>query len=80
MVMTMELEGRMRTMCNLSQVIEERSMEQGIKQGIQQGVEKERLNAVKRMLKAGATKEQIVSYGYTEEELIHAEDSLYVSV
>lgn len=88
MVMTMELEGRMRTMCNLSQVIEERSMErgmergleQGIKQGIQQGVQKERLNAVKRMLKAGATKEQIVSYGYTEEELIHAEDSLYVSV
>lgn len=39
-------------MCNLSENI----------------IEKERLNAIERMLKAGATREQILSYGYTEEE------------
>ena len=54
-------------MCNLSQAIEAR------------GIEKERLNAIKRMIKAGATKEQIVLYGYTEEEMIEAEKGLYVN-
>lgn len=67
MVMTTELEGRIQTMCNLSQAIEAR------------GIEKERLNAIKRMIKAGATKEQIVLYGYTEEEMIEAEKGLYVN-
>lgn len=90
MIMTTELEGRMQTMCNLSQGIAEinfekginqgieQGIEQGIQQGIQQGVEKERLNAIERMLKAGATKDQIVSYGYTEEELVEAENGLYI--
>ena len=65
MIMTTELEGRIKTMCNLSQAIEAR--------GIEKGIEKERLNAIERMIKAGATKEQIVLYGYTEEEMIEAE-------
>lgn len=68
MVMTTELEGRIQTMCNLSLVIEE--------QGIEKGIEKERLDAVRRMIKAGATKEQIVLYGYTEEELAVVEKGI----
>lgn len=76
MVMTAELEGRMKTMCNLSEIIVEmgigKGMEQGIKKGMEQGIEKgieqERVNAIGRMITAGATKEQIFSYGYTDEE------------
>lgn len=60
MVMTAELEGRMKTMCNLSENIEAR--------GIEKGIEKERADAIGRMIKAGATKKQIASYGYTNEE------------
>lgn len=87
MVMTMELEGRIRTMCNLSENIEakgieqgiekgiERGIEKGIEQGIEQGIEKERLAAIQRMLRAGAAKEQILSYGYTEEAVAKAKDN-----
>ena len=67
MIMTTELEGRIRTMCNLSQVIEAGGIEKGI-------------NAIERMIKAGATKEQIVLYGYTEEEMALAEKLVYKSV
>ena len=42
----------------------EKGMEKGIKEGIKKGIEKERMNAVERMIQAGATKEQIVSFGY----------------
>ena len=59
-------------MCNWSLAIEER--------GFEKGMEKERLEAIGRMIKAGATKEQIVSYGYTEEEFAKAENSLCVGV
>lgn len=63
-------------MCNWSEAIKEISYEEGIKKGIkegiekgiEEGIEKERLNAIKRMLRAGATKEQIISFGYTEKE------------
>lgn len=64
MIMTDGIEGRINTMCNLSENI----IEQGIKQGIEQGIERERVHAIERMIKAGATKEQIFSYGYTEKE------------
>lgn len=64
MVMTAELEGRMETMCNLSEII----VEMGIEKGIEKGIEQERVNAIGRMITAGATKEQIFSYGYTDEE------------
>lgn len=40
MKMTMELEGRLNSMCNLSDVVVERAIEQGMKQGIEQGIEK----------------------------------------
>ncbi len=44
-------------MCNLSENIRDKSNEE------------ERLNAIERMLKANATKKQIISFGYTEKEL-----------
>lgn len=75
MVMTMELEGRIRTMCNLSENIEAKGIEKGIEQGIEQGIERERLAAIQRMLRAGAAKEQILSYGYTEEAVAKAKDN-----
>lgn len=51
-------------MCNWSEVIMEK------------GIEKERLNAIERMIQAGATKEQILSFGYTEKEFTEAESAL----
>lgn len=69
MVLTAELEGRMETMCNLSENIEAR--------GIEKGIEKERAEAIGRMIKAGATKTQISSYGYTNEEF-EAAKKLYM--
>ena len=64
MVMTTELEGRIQIMCNWSESIEARS------------IKKERVNAIERMIKANATKEQIISYGYTEDEYLEAEKNL----
>ncbi len=64
MVMTAELEGRIQTMCNLSENIRTKS------------IEEERLNAIERMIRANATKEQIISFGYSEEEYIKVEDML----
>ena len=43
---------------------------------IEQSIKAERLNAIERMLKAGAVKEQIISYGYAEKELAEAESLL----
>ena len=70
MIMTAELEGRIQIMCNLSENIEAK----GIRKGIKEGIKKERIAAIERMMKANATKEQIISYGYTEEEYSEAEN------
>ena len=40
MKMTTELEGRINGMCNLSDVVEERGIEQGMERGIKQGIER----------------------------------------
>lgn len=72
MVMTEEIEGRLETMCNLSRNIEDRALEKGI--------EKERLNAIGRMIKAGETKEKILSYGYTEEEFLRIEKESLITL
>ncbi len=45
-------------------------------QAIEQGIKKERLDAIARMFKAGVAKEQIISFGYTEDELAEAENIL----
>ena len=56
-----------------------RGIERGIKQGINQGIAKERIAAIGRMLRAGATREQILAYGYTEDEYAEAEGSVYAN-
>ena len=63
MIMTTELEGRIRVMCNLSENIRER----------------ERIDIIVKMIKANATKEQIISYGFTEDEYAKAETSMFVN-
>ena len=84
MIMTTELEGRMQTMCNWSEAILEKGIEKGIERGIEKGmergIEKERLNAIERMIQAGATKEQIISFGYTEKEFTEVENALCVNI
>lgn len=72
MIMTEELEGRMQRMCNLSELVEER--------GIKKGITRERIAAIERMLKANFTKDQVISCGYTEEEIERAESALYANV
>ena len=64
MIMTAELEGRIQIMCNLSENIRER----------------ERIDAIKRMIRVNITKEQILSMGYTETEYKKAESLLCVNV
>lgn len=54
-------------MCNLSENI------------IDQSIKMERLNDIERMLKVGASKEQIISFGYSEKELAEAESLLCVN-
>lgn len=76
LIMTAQLEGRMQTMCNWSEAIQERSYQEGMEEGIEKGMEKERLNAIGRMLRADLTKTQIISCGYTEKELAEAESIL----
>ena len=79
MIMTSEPEGRIQTMCNLSENIKAIGIEEGIEKGIERGIKKERINAIERMIKAGAAKDQIVSFGYTEEELAEAESVLFTN-
>ncbi|MEY8334696.1 hypothetical protein AALB53_16560 [Lachnospiraceae bacterium 47-T17] len=55
-------------MCNLSELVKERAVKQ------------EQISAVERMLKTDATKEQIISFGYTEKEIERAENALYANV
>ena len=38
MIMQVETEGRMQSMCNLSEILVEKGMQQGMQQGIQQGI------------------------------------------
>ncbi len=64
MKMTTELEGRIQIMCNLSENIRER----------------ERIEAIKRMIRVNITREQILSMGYTETEYKKAESLLYANV
>ena len=76
MVMTTELEGRIQTMCNLSENIKAI----GIEEGIEKGIEIERLRAIERMLKAGVAREQMIAFGYSEEELAKVEDMLCINL
>ena len=55
--------GEIQIMCNLSENIRER----------------ERIDIIVKMIKANATKEQIISYGFTEDEYKKAENSMFVN-
>ncbi len=78
MTMTAEFERRIRIMCNLSEAIKEDAMksgyEKGMEKGMERGIEKERLTAIHRMIRAGASRKQILSYGYTPDEYVQAEN------
>lgn len=82
MIMTVELERRIQIMCNWSEVVGARAFKNGFESGFEDGVEdgilKERIAAIGRMIRANATKEQIISYGYTEAEYAKAESDMYV--
>jgi len=67
MIMTAELEGRIQIMCNWSEGI------------IESITERERIDAIKRMIKVNITKEQIISMGYTEDEYAKTERALYAN-
>ena len=41
--------------------------------------ERERIDIIEKMIKANATKERIISYGFTEDEYTEAESSVYVT-
>ena len=58
----------------------EKGMEKGIEKGMEKGIKKERISAIERMIQAGATKEQIISFGYTEKEYTEVESILYLNV
>ncbi len=73
MKMSVELERRIQIMCNLSEAIKEEATKNGMKAGIERGIKKERYAAIERMIRAGAAREQILSYGYTEDEYTEAE-------
>lgn len=62
--MIAELEEGIQIMCNLPENI----------------IERERIDAIKRMIKVNITKEQIISMGYTEDEYAKAEGAIYASV
>lgn len=86
MEMTIEMERRIQVMCNLSENIKaegikkgmEKGIKTGMKKGIKKGIETERQAAIERMMRAGATKEQIISYGYRQEEYEDVEKALLV--
>lgn len=39
-----------------------------------------RIDIIEKMIKANATKEQIISYGFTEAEYAEAENSVYANL
>ena len=46
---------------------------------VKKGIREERIEAIDRMIKANAAKEQIILYGYTEAEYEKAESALYAN-
>ena len=57
---TTELEGRFNSMCNLSEVVEERGIKKGVEQGLAQGIEKGIRGLVDILREMGTPKEIII--------------------
>ena len=70
--MTVDIEGGLKEMCNLSGLIEER----GIKQCEEQGRHFERIAMIQKMIQNGFSKEIILGLDYTEDEYAEAEAKL----
>ena len=51
-------------------------LEKGIEKGLEKGIRQERISAIARMIHASASREQILSYGYTQAEYAEAEQLL----
>lgn len=69
---TVEMEGGMQQMCNLSELIEERALERGREQGIEQGIEQGRIMSLISLVAKGLlTKEDAATeLGLTVEEFM----------
>ena len=53
---------------------------ESVKERIDEQVrEQERINVIEKMIQANASKEQIISYGFTEAEYTQAENFLYAN-
>ena len=61
-------------MCNLSDLVEERGIQKGLELGRNQGFELERFDAIRR-LSTKLSEEEIMSFGYTEEEIQKAKEA-----
>ena len=57
-IMNEETEGRLNTMCNLSEVVLERGIEQGFERGIEQG----QRQLIEQMIKNGKTAKEIADF------------------
>ena len=73
MKMTLELEGRIKRMCNLSDVVVERGIELGMQQGMQKGMQQGIKGLVDILSEMGTSKEVIVQkimekFSMTEEK------------
>ena len=66
--MTVDIEGGLKEMCNLSGLIEER--------GINRGKHFERIATIQKMIQNGFSKEIILKLDYTEDEYSEAEAEL----
>ena len=47
---------------------------------VKKGIREERIEAIDRMIKDNAAKEQIILYGYTEAEYMEVEKLMYMNV
>ena len=80
MVMTAELERRIQIMCNWSESIRERERIDARNEARIDVRNEARIEIIEKMIKANATKEQIISYGFTEAEYAEAENSVYANL
>lgn len=72
--MSVALERRIESMCNLSEMLAEKWLERGLEQGHERGRIEERIKLIRRMISSGIGQEQIIGLGFTKEELRAAED------
>ena len=67
-------------MCNWSESIRERERIDARNEARIDARNEARIEIIEKMIKANATKEQIISYGFTEAEYAEAENSVYANL